>query len=538
MSDHVDWVGQPNDWIADELAWSMPGDLSAAVHVDHRGAVGRALSIFGALAGGVDRLVFEEQQGVWAGSRNDFGVHFALEVPGFQVWPKLGANTEIFNRPHSLHSRHVAGSALAQQCAVSLSAYTAAATRQCGAQNVEMIDAEQAQQLQQAGYRVVRAITPGARRTLLAVREHDARPVALRLVHSGEATIAASSVPTRHGLELIEVLSVGGAVFIVEEYAERGTLAALVAQQPLSAGAAVTALIPVLEQLSDLAAGGFFARTLTEADLLIDGDGKVRLASSIVWLRRGGVDWPSAAAESERSIRALLARIGAAVPELSAWLAVHERCGPAEWLALSGWMLQQTAPEPIPRAAAHVVSALPQRIGTPEPVAAVLASGAERFVQLNQFIRGLRGRFTGRRRLVLVTGGICALLTVALLILPSNSDTSDAQPASSPQSTVFEVPAEIPAAASALLGARSRCQAAGPDCVVSIDETGSAALVEDQDALANGLTLRASGVPVEAPTIVSVMGQAVLLSFRTETATASVLLMQTEAGWRIREVFD
>src|SRR4051812_10487762 len=43
VTDDVDRVGQPGDWVADELSGAVPGDLAAAVDVDHRSAVGRSL---------------------------------------------------------------------------------------------------------------------------------------------------------------------------------------------------------------------------------------------------------------------------------------------------------------------------------------------------------------------------------------------------------------------------------------------------------------------------------------------------------------
>ena len=52
--DDADRLGQPDDRVADELARAVPGDLAAAVDLDHRGAVGRAFVRFGALARGVD----------------------------------------------------------------------------------------------------------------------------------------------------------------------------------------------------------------------------------------------------------------------------------------------------------------------------------------------------------------------------------------------------------------------------------------------------------------------------------------------------
>ncbi len=67
VRDHVDRVGQQHDRVADELPRPVPGDLAAAVHVDDRRAVERALPRLGALARGVDARVLQQQHGVRAG---------------------------------------------------------------------------------------------------------------------------------------------------------------------------------------------------------------------------------------------------------------------------------------------------------------------------------------------------------------------------------------------------------------------------------------------------------------------------------------
>ena len=82
---HVDRVGQLQDRIADQLAGSMPGDLAAAVDVDHRRAVARALPGLGAPAGGVDRRVFQQQRGVLDLAGHPLRVQLALPLPGLVV---------------------------------------------------------------------------------------------------------------------------------------------------------------------------------------------------------------------------------------------------------------------------------------------------------------------------------------------------------------------------------------------------------------------------------------------------------------------
>ncbi len=80
VGDDVDGVGQPDQRVAGDLPRAVPGDLAAAVDVDDRGAVLRALPRVGALAGRVDRRVLE-QQGDVLGARDDLGVHRLLQAP-------------------------------------------------------------------------------------------------------------------------------------------------------------------------------------------------------------------------------------------------------------------------------------------------------------------------------------------------------------------------------------------------------------------------------------------------------------------------
>ena len=64
--DDLDVVGEPDDGVADELAGAVEGDQAAAVDVDHRRAAGVGGAVAGrrALAGGEDRRVLEQPDGV------------------------------------------------------------------------------------------------------------------------------------------------------------------------------------------------------------------------------------------------------------------------------------------------------------------------------------------------------------------------------------------------------------------------------------------------------------------------------------------
>ena len=68
----------------------MPGDLSAAVDVDDRSAVHRAVQRLGALAGRIDARVLEQQHGAGFGAGDDGLVQTPLLVPGGAVLDDTG----------------------------------------------------------------------------------------------------------------------------------------------------------------------------------------------------------------------------------------------------------------------------------------------------------------------------------------------------------------------------------------------------------------------------------------------------------------
>ncbi len=90
VGDHIDGLGQSHDRIADELTRAVPGDLAAAVDIDHRSAVGRPLVRLGALARRVDGLVLEQDQRVGPLARDDVGVDPTLQRPAVVVGHERG----------------------------------------------------------------------------------------------------------------------------------------------------------------------------------------------------------------------------------------------------------------------------------------------------------------------------------------------------------------------------------------------------------------------------------------------------------------
>ena len=91
VPDDVDRLGVVQDRIPHELAGAVPCDLATAVDVDDGGSVGRPLVGGGALPGGVDRLVFEEDDGVRSLTGDHRLMDGALEGEALAVRHGVGA---------------------------------------------------------------------------------------------------------------------------------------------------------------------------------------------------------------------------------------------------------------------------------------------------------------------------------------------------------------------------------------------------------------------------------------------------------------
>jgi hypothetical protein len=95
------------------------------------------------------------------------------------------------------------------------------------------------------------------------------------------------------------------------------------------------------------------------------------------------------------------------------------------------------------------------------------------------------------------------------------------------------------AAATILLGARLGClREATPDCLAAVDQAGSPLALRDAAVLADPSLAGELAFPVEVTGESSAAGGTVLLRARgPDGEPASVLVMRTEAGWRLRDVF-
>ena len=106
VGDHVDRLGELHDRVANELPGAVPGDLAAAVHVDHRDArVGqRPVHGAGPLARGVHRLVLKQQAGIADRVAHPLLVHLPLKLPGRQVGDRAVAEPGVREDEFAVHT--------------------------------------------------------------------------------------------------------------------------------------------------------------------------------------------------------------------------------------------------------------------------------------------------------------------------------------------------------------------------------------------------------------------------------------------------
>lgn len=182
----------------------------------------------------------------------------------------------------------------------------------------------------------------------------------------------------------------------------------------------------------------------------------------------------------------------------------------------------------------------------------------------NMVARRVRGMVAGRMRTVLVGASIAtALIVVALFAMPSTPAGHAEAPARSsrPQPSTAHrasddrsvskatsttertaAAAEDPVhAAFRLLGDRQSCLEHGESgCLAAIDQADSPLLAADR-ALSSGGRSPASAPLLSQLTLTETIGDAAVISIAPAPGTtkpASVLLIRTEAGWRLRALFE
>lgn len=183
-------------------------------------------------------------------------------------------------------------------------------------------------------------------------------------------------------------------------------------------------------------------------------------------------------------------------------------------------------------------------------------------------LTGQLGGMLRRRRGALVTGGFvgsAALVALLTAVPPSGAESdvegdavvvadaaeaaSDQHPSPSPAAptgaevdTSATIADDPVAAAAALLEIRTSCLASlDVACLAAVAQPGSPIEARDRAAIVQGDVALASEPDLDAITVVADLGDAVVVSVPDvagERDPASLLMMRSEAGWRLREWFD
>lgn len=157
-----------------------------------------------------------------------------------------------------------------------------------------------------------------------------------------------------------------------------------------------------------------------------------------------------------------------------------------------------------------------------------------------------------RRRLVVGGGAAIGVAGILLAAIPPPHEEKSGRPADVPSAQAsgeFDPDPEASSAAGshddpaaaviALLLRREECfRELSVLCLDEVDQLGSAALASDRDALLDlreGREAAAPEVAAVRPRVVERLGDSALVEVGDETAPASLLVMRSEAGWRIRD---
>lgn len=422
------------------------------------------------------------------------------------------------------------------------------------------------------GFRVVRTLGVGSRSEVYLGHGGDERVAAIKVFGPG---VELTSIDTEiealaradhaHSLQLRDVASApGGLPCLILERLGHGTLAHLLAgRSALSPGEAVTVLAPLVAAIGALHSSGVAHGAISASAVMFRETGAPVLASfgHATVLAPGGSAVLLAASRAIHDDRVAVARLAATVlarvvsasaTELSRWLLQIERDGSPDGfldeLELRVFGLGVASPVRFVRDADNIaLSALPQRVHTADPVAAVAVQEPPALLSL----AGVRAIVLSRlpqlatRRPVWVAAGVgVAVLATALLLLPDGGDKSAAT-APEPVETAARTSAvggdDPVVALGELLAGRAQCiRDLSILCLENAVQSGSAAMDDDValiHAIEDGSTTGSVADQPSAMTLVERHGDAALVSYQTAVngEPASVLLVKGEAGWRIRD---
>lgn len=433
-----------------------------------------------------------------------------------------------------------------------------------------------------AGHRVLRMLSTGSRSRVWLAEGDRVLKVLTPPVAPGQPTAEVEALHRARGEHVVEVLDVssdGDEVVLVFPRLARGSLAdVLMARREVDAGEAVTALVPVARTLARMHAAGVAHGDLRAGAILFRADGAPVLTgfgSAVLFepglpeVRRERIE----AVVSDRvalaaMARDLLARVTG--PRADAAHALARRLDPPALEDLETWLVGElfelAAARPVVldvqdddvRGSGRIVAVGEPPVAEPEATQGVgrvraLALQALESGPVELVTRETRRRWRElspfRRRLVAGGGAGALALLVLICVLPDG----DGLPGEPLPGTA--VPPQPPAAAPLLpappaaggdplaalddlLARRAECiRRLSVLCLDDVDQSGSSAAVQDR-AWIDAVVAAADPPPLISAggaRIAERLGDSVLIVLAPDSDPASILLMRTEAGWRIRD---
>ncbi|MGB3911021.1 MAG: protein kinase [Pseudolysinimonas sp.] len=425
-----------------------------------------------------------------------------------------------------------------------------------------------------AGHRVLRSAGRGDR-TRLLLGFHEARTVVLKVAAADDPS-ASSEIDALHRATGDHIVSLEDVsvdeheTVLVLERLPNGTLAELLERRGgLDAGEAVTILAPIATTIDRIHALGVAHGRLSLRAISFRDDGAPTLTGF------GGAHLfaagsPEVVLETVPAViddRAGVREIAALVLErvagerAAAARRVAEAIADAAPGAVAAHLFDLAAPTPVRfDVEDEIVSTRMGDPREPEPVAEPLRVSLPPWLStllpewVNERLAEPFARIAAvwtawdlrRRRLALgaLAGGVTVLVAVAAVPAPNDESPAVAvTPASAPSTLdAPALPDDPVAAAVLLLAARERClRDLSLLCLDGVVQPDSAAYADDAAlirAVQAGAEYPEGGVVSGEPVLVEQLGDAALLDLPAGSAPASVLLLRTMNGWRIRDYMD
>lgn len=393
-----------------------------------------------------------------------------------------------------------------------------------------------------AGFRLVRKLGSGSRADVYLGHAGGAEPrTAAIKIFRPEVPLASIDAELHalgaaghaHTVQLRD-LSGGtdGRPVLVLERLELGSLAQLLAQRgQLAAGEAVTILAPLAAAVTALQASGVTHGAITAGRVLFRESGAPVLSGF------GHAEVGSATDADRRALAALAATVLERVhgaTELQQWLGSLVSYPETFAAQLSERVFALAEASPVRFAPDTTPEDIPQRTAIGDPVVEVVEASAPTWFE--RYLARVPRRFRTPKWLAIAAG---ALTLIVAISVPTGGSahqlTPTAAPTLAPEGAVYE---DDPVAAFAdLVRARNDCiRDLSILCLDAVLQTGSAAMDADT-ALIRSIERGDGSATLIEPMAVELserMGDAALLTFESDSEPASVLLVKTEAGWRMR----